>query len=131
MTTAGWCLRQLTSACCLQCLMDQLLGARDEAGAPMGEQALRDELLTLLVAGQETSAVLLTWCLAFLAHNPGVQRACAVEVATQLGGALPSADSIRCAWQEPCSCLRRVAQGMAGTAWLSSPPSWRTASPRC
>ena len=79
----------------LQCLMDQLLDARDEAGQPMGEQALRDELLTLLVAGQETSAVLLSWSMAFLAHHPGWQAACAVEVAQQLGDSAPTADSVK------------------------------------
>ena len=39
----------------MQCLMDQLFEAQEEAGQPMGEQALRDELLLLLVAGQETA----------------------------------------------------------------------------
>ena len=81
----------------LQCLMDQLLTAEDDEGAAMPEQALRDELLTLLVAGQETSAVLLAWALAYLAHNPGWQQACAAQVRQQLQGSAPTADNIGCA----------------------------------
>ena len=80
----------------MQCLMDQLLTSQDEHGAAMPEQALRDELLTLLVAGQETSAVLLSWALAYLAHNPGWQQACAAEVRDRLGGRPPTADNIGC-----------------------------------
>jgi cytochrome P450 len=39
----------------------------------MSDSALRDELMTLLVAGQETSAILLGWASALLAHHPEVQ----------------------------------------------------------
>ena len=39
----------------------------------MAARALRDEMMTLLVAGQETSAILLAWTCAFLAHYPNVQ----------------------------------------------------------
>ena len=63
----------------------------------MSEQSLRDELLTLLVAGQETSAVLLGWTLAYLAHNPGWQQACVAEVREKLRGSQPNADNIGCA----------------------------------
>ncbi len=39
----------------------------------MTDRALRDELMTMLVAGQETSAILLGWTCALLAHHPDVQ----------------------------------------------------------
>lgn len=39
----------------------------------MSDRALRDELMTMLVAGQETSAILLGWACALLAHNPEVR----------------------------------------------------------
>lgn len=39
----------------------------------MSDQSLRDELMTLLVAGQETSGILLGWASALLAHNPAAQ----------------------------------------------------------
>ena len=56
-----------------QSLLDALLGARDEAGGAMGRRALRDELMTLLVAGQETAAIALGWACALLAHHPAAQ----------------------------------------------------------
>ena len=68
---------------CAQCLLDSLLLARDEAGAGMERRSLRDELMTLLVAGQETSAINLAWSLAFLAHHPGAQERAAQEVQQQ------------------------------------------------
>lgn len=58
---------------CPQSLLDALLAARDEAGAAMGRRALRDELMTLLVAGQETAAIALAWAAALLAHHPACQ----------------------------------------------------------
>jgi len=54
----------------VHCLLDRLLSARDEDGNSMASSQAKDEVLTLLVAGQETSATLLTWALAFLAINP-------------------------------------------------------------
>ena len=56
-----------------QSLLDALLGARDEGGVAMGRRALRDELMTLLVAGQETAAIALGWACALLAHHPAAQ----------------------------------------------------------
>ena len=64
----------------MQCLLDQLLLSRDEQGRGMNRRALRDELMTLLVAGQETSAILLGWACAFLAQHPEVQQQAAGEV---------------------------------------------------
>lgn len=62
------------------CLLDALLLSRDEAGRGMEQQPLRDELMTLLVAGQETSAILLGWICASLAWNPATQATAAAEV---------------------------------------------------
>ena len=58
-------------------------------------QSLRDQLMTLLVAGQETSAILLGWTLAFLAQNPEVQSQAAAEVARVLQGRQPTPESIK------------------------------------
>ncbi|EIE20236.1 cytochrome P450 [Coccomyxa subellipsoidea C-169] len=63
-----------------QCLLDNLLMSEDEFGRGMSREALRDELMTLLVAGQETSAILLAWTCAYLAHHPEVQARAAEEV---------------------------------------------------
>jgi cytochrome P450 len=47
-----------------------LLQARDEAGAPMTDAELRDELMTLLLAGHETTATSISWAFDLLLHNP-------------------------------------------------------------
>jgi len=53
-------------------ILSMLLQARDEDGQPMSDEELRDELMTLLVAGHETTATALAWTLERLAHHPAV-----------------------------------------------------------
>jgi cytochrome P450 len=51
-------------------VLAMLLAARHEDGSPMSDQELRDELMTLLVAGHETTASTLAWVFARLPHHP-------------------------------------------------------------
>ena len=51
-------------------MMTMLLAARDEAGQPMTDRELRDELVTLLVAGHETTASALSWGFEQLVRAP-------------------------------------------------------------
>jgi cytochrome P450 len=53
-------------------ILSMLLMARHEDGSPMADQELRDELLTLLVAGHETTATSLAWTVERLARHPHV-----------------------------------------------------------
>ncbi|MGH2974901.1 MAG: cytochrome P450 [Solirubrobacterales bacterium] len=53
-------------------VLAMLLEARHEDDSPMGEQEIRDELLTLLVAGHETTASALAWAFERLAREPAV-----------------------------------------------------------
>src|SRR5919201_4195307 len=53
-------------------VLSLLLGARDEDGAAMTDAELRDELVTLLVAGHETTATGLAWAFDLLLHTPSV-----------------------------------------------------------
>jgi cytochrome P450 len=53
-------------------VLSMLLGARHEDDSPMSDQELRDELMTLLVAGHETTASTLAWCFDRLAQDPAV-----------------------------------------------------------
>jgi len=55
-------------------VLDMLLGARHEDGSPMSAQELRDELVTALVAGHETTASQLAWAFERLAREPAVTR---------------------------------------------------------
>jgi cytochrome P450 len=53
-------------------ILSLLLDARDVEGHPLTDGELRDELLTLLVAGHETTATALSWALYWLATRPEV-----------------------------------------------------------
>jgi len=53
-------------------VLSMLLAARDEDGEPMSETELRDELMTLLVAGHETTASELSWTFEQLLRAPEV-----------------------------------------------------------
>jgi cytochrome P450 len=53
-------------------VLTMLLAARHEDGSPMSEQEIRDELLTLLVAGHETTATSLAWAFERLLREPRV-----------------------------------------------------------
>jgi len=51
-------------------VLAKLVGARYEDGTPLSDQAVRDQLLTLLVAGHETTGTTLAWVLYELHRNP-------------------------------------------------------------
>ena len=51
-------------------VLSMLLEARDEHGVPMTDDQLRDEMLTLLVAGHETTATTLAWTIHHLLAHP-------------------------------------------------------------
>jgi cytochrome P450 len=51
-------------------ILSLLMQARDEDGNPMTDQELRDELMTLLVAGHETTATSLSWTVERLIRHP-------------------------------------------------------------
>ena len=53
-------------------ILSMLLEARDEDGRPLTDLELRDELMTLLLAGHETTATALSWTLERLARHPAV-----------------------------------------------------------
>jgi len=69
-------------------ILSLLLSARDEAGQPMTDEELRDELLTLLFAGHETTASALAWALYWVDHVPEVRD----RVLSELNTLLPDAD---------------------------------------
>lgn len=63
-------------------ILTLLLDARDEEGNPMTEEELRDELMTLLVAGHETTASALAWALYWIHYLPEVERKLRQELAS-------------------------------------------------
>jgi cytochrome P450 len=53
-------------------ILSMLVQATHDDGSPMGETELRDELMTLVMAGHETTATALTWAMDLLLRNPPV-----------------------------------------------------------
>ncbi len=76
-------------------LLSLLLSARDEeTGQGMNDKQLHDEVITLLVAGHETTANLLTWCWYLLSQHPHVERRLYAELNEVLGGELPALERL-------------------------------------
>lgn len=72
-------------------LLEMLMSARDEeTGEQMSDSQLRDEIITLIIAGHETVASALTWAWYFLAKYPHVLRTLQSEVDHVLKGRLPT-----------------------------------------
>ena len=55
-------------------ILSLMMATKDEEGQPMTDVELRDELMTLLVAGHETTATSLTWALYWIHHLPQVRE---------------------------------------------------------
>ena len=71
-------------------LLTMLMEARDEeTGEGMTDQQLRDEVLTIFLAGHETTANALAWTFYLLSKHPGVGRRLAAELASTLRGRAP------------------------------------------
>lgn len=62
-------------------LLSMLLAARDDEGNPMSEQQLRDEVITLFIAGHETTANALAWAFYLVAQHPEVEAKLLAELA--------------------------------------------------
>lgn len=71
-------------------LLTMLLHARDEQGNGMSAAQLRDEILTLLIAGHETVASALTWTWYLLSTHPMVRAQLEEELARVLQSRLPT-----------------------------------------
>ena len=75
-------------------VLSTMLSARDEAGNQLSSKELRDEVMTLLLAGYDTTANALTWTLMLLAKHPEVEAKLMAEIASVLGNRLPTIDDI-------------------------------------
>jgi cytochrome P450 len=71
-------------------LLQILLDARDpETGARLSDRALRDEAVTFIFAGYETTATALAWTVYLLLRHPEIGRRVDDELAQALGGRAP------------------------------------------
>jgi len=75
-------------------LLSMLLAAQDEDGSRMTDQQLRDEAITLFLAGHETTANALSWTWWLLAQNPAAEAKLHEELHGVLGGRAPSLEDL-------------------------------------
>jgi cytochrome P450 len=71
-------------------LLSMLLLTRDDQGAGMSERQVRDEVMTLLLAGHETTALALSWAFLLLDRNPEARARLEAELTSVLGDRTPS-----------------------------------------
>ena len=76
-------------------LLGTLLAAQDDDGARMSDGQLRDEAMTLFLAGHETTALALAHTLYLLGTHPEVAERLRAELDAVLGDRLPTADDAR------------------------------------
>ena len=75
-------------------LLSMLLHVQDEDGSRMTDKQLRDETITLFLAGHETTASSLSWTWWLLARNPAVEAKLHAELDEVLGGRPPSLEDL-------------------------------------
>lgn len=68
-----------------QDILTMLLDARDEDGQPLSDHHLRDEMLTLLIAGHETTATSLSWIFSRILPRPDVMTKLQAELQAVVG----------------------------------------------
>ncbi len=97
-------------------LLSILLRARDEqTGQGMGDRQLRDEAVTILIAGHETTANALSWALYLLASHPQVQADLIREIQQVLGKRPPLPEDIP---------QLRLTRAVIDEALRLYPPAW-------
>jgi cytochrome P450 len=80
-------------------VLSMLIAARDDEGSSsvsnkMSSQELRDEVMTIFLAGYETVANALSWTWLLLGQNPEVEAKLHAELDSALGGRLPSLEDL-------------------------------------
>src|SRR5882762_3216350 len=75
-------------------LLSMLLAAQDEDGSRMTDRQLRDETITLFLAGHETTASTLSWTWWLLAQDPVVEAKLHAELDAVLGDRVPTLDDL-------------------------------------
>jgi len=75
-------------------LLSMLMAARDEDGSAMSDRQLRDEIMTFLLAGHETTAVSLSWTLYLLSQHPEAGHKLRQELDVVLRGRTPQLEDM-------------------------------------
>jgi cytochrome P450 len=96
-------------------LLSMLLLAQDEDGSAMSDKQIRDEALTLFLAGHETTANALMWSWYLLSQNPATAAKFYDEVDRVLGDRLPGFDDLP---------SLKYTEGVFAESMRLYPPAW-------
>jgi cytochrome P450 len=96
-------------------LLSMLLRAQDENGSGMTDRQLRDEVLTLLLAGHDTTALALSWAWYLLARNPEAEARLWAELDEVLDGRPPTVADVP---------RLRYAEAVISESMRLYPPAW-------
>jgi cytochrome P450 len=75
-------------------VLDDLLAATHEDGSPLDDQEVRDALITILIAGHDTTSLALAWALADIVPRPEVVESLTGELQRVTGGGPPEAEHL-------------------------------------
>ena len=96
-------------------LLSMLMAARDEDGSAMSDRHLRDEAVTLFLAGHETTALALSWTWMLLSLHPEADARLAGELRSVLDGRAPAVDDLP---------RLRYTQAVVEESLRLYPPAW-------
>jgi cytochrome P450 len=96
-------------------LLSMLIEARDEDGGQMSNRQLRDEVMTFLLAGHETTALALSWAWHLLTENAETERKLHDELDRVLGGRVPAISDLP---------LLKYTEGVIKESMRLYPPAW-------
>jgi cytochrome P450 len=96
-------------------LLSMLIAAEDEGGGRMSQRQIRDEALTIFLAGHETTAAALTWTFNLLTLNPAVEARLARELDEVLGGRAPEVGDLP---------KLKYTDGVVHESMRLMPPAW-------
>jgi len=99
-------------------LLSMLIAARDEDGSRMSDRQLRDEVMTFLLAGYETTALALSWMWYLLGENPDAEHKLQLELREVLNGRSPGFDDLP---------RLRFADAIVKETMRLYPPAWSVA----
>jgi len=96
-------------------VLSLLLAARDEDGSGLSDEQIRDEVMTILIAGHETTAVAISWTIYLLQRHPEDAARIVAQLDAVLGGRRPALDDA------PALTLVRAAFSESMRLY---PPAW-------
>jgi cytochrome P450 len=107
-------------------ILDILLAAQGPDGSFMSAQKVRDNLMSVILAGHETTASELAWAFQLIAHNPAVQRRLIAEIDREGGDEYLTATVYEVLRHRPVFLFaipRAVVQPIEIGAWTYTPPT--------